>query len=85
MPIPTPNSGESQNDFMGRCMSAMKKEFPDQKQRTAVCFSKWRKKKGECFSTDRFDFVNANDWVDFGNGIYARVSEYALDKKQFKE
>lgn len=48
-PIPTPRSGESQRDFISRCMS----EFPDedmpQKQRLAICYSKWRasRKDGE--------------------------------------
>ena len=45
MPIPSPKSGESQDDFMGRCMSNMKGEFPDIKQRTAVCMSSFRKGK----------------------------------------
>ncbi len=46
MPIPTPKQGESQNDFIERCMSnpSMIEEFPEQKQRTGVCFSQFRKK-----------------------------------------
>lgn len=46
MPIPTPSGGEEQDAFIGRCMGndVMKKEFPDQKQRSAVCYSQWRKK-----------------------------------------
>ncbi len=47
MPIPTPRTGESQSDFMARFMSnsTMKTEYPDQKQRLAVAYSKWKKKK----------------------------------------
>lgn len=47
MPLPIPRDGEKQNDFISRCMSndAMKKEFPDQKQRTAVCFQQFKRKK----------------------------------------
>jgi hypothetical protein len=42
MPIPSKNKDEDKNDFMQRCMSdeVMKKEFPDQERRTAVCMSK---------------------------------------------
>jgi len=42
MPIPTPNSRETEQDFMERCMSddTMVAEFPDQSQRAAVCNSK---------------------------------------------
>ena len=45
MPLPTPSKGEDKNKFISRCMGNenMKKEFPDQKQRNAVCFSQWRK------------------------------------------
>jgi len=47
MPIPTPSSNEDRQKFIGRCMSneVMKKEFPDMKQRSAVCFSKWKRKE----------------------------------------
>jgi len=46
MPIPTPRKGESQQEFISRCMGnpTMRKEFPDQKQRSAVCFSTWRRR-----------------------------------------
>ena len=39
MPIPTPSSGESDEDFLNRCMddSKMVDEFPDEVQRFAVC------------------------------------------------
>lgn len=35
--------GESERDFMARCMSAEKKKFPRQDQRVAVCLSKARR------------------------------------------
>ena len=36
-----PTAGESEGDFIGRCMSAIEGEFPDQDQRLAVCYSYW--------------------------------------------
>ena len=47
MPIPKPNKGESKNDFVSRCMGneTMRKEFPDQKQRAAVCNDSYNKSK----------------------------------------
>lgn len=47
MPLATPKQGEKQDAFVDRCMSndTMKEEFPDNKQRLAVCFSQWKKKK----------------------------------------
>lgn len=46
MPLPTPNSGESQSTFVSRCMDSdvMNREYPDQKQRAAVCYSQYRRK-----------------------------------------
>jgi hypothetical protein len=39
MPIPNRKKGQDENSFMSSCMSnpAMKKEYPDQKQRVAIC------------------------------------------------
>lgn len=47
MPIPTPQKGEKQDKFISRCNSVMAKEFPDAKQRNAVCFDAFRKSKKE--------------------------------------
>ena len=35
-----PKSGETEDEFIGRCMSELESEFPDQDQRLAVCYSK---------------------------------------------
>lgn len=39
MPIPKPNKDEDNQKFVARCMSdeVMKKEYPDSKQRVAIC------------------------------------------------
>jgi hypothetical protein len=39
MPLPTPSSGESTEEFIARCMGDAKaiEEFPDESQRYAVC------------------------------------------------
>ena len=44
MPLPIPAPGESERDFIGRCMSdeGMVSEFPDASQRAAVCYGQWR-------------------------------------------
>lgn len=43
MPLPTPNEGESRQDFVSRCMGdrAMLDEFPNQAQRSAVCYNQF--------------------------------------------
>jgi len=47
MPIPTPRTGEPSKMFISRCVSSdvMQKEYPDRKQRLAVCYSSLRKKR----------------------------------------
>ena len=49
MPLPSPSEGEDKDKFVERCMSnaTMKKDFPDNKQRLAVCFSQFKKGKKE--------------------------------------
>jgi len=48
MPLPTPSDNESESDFIARCMgSDAAKEFKDEKQRVAVCYSQWRSDKGK--------------------------------------
>lgn len=46
MPLPKPNSGESEDEFVSRCMGndTMVSDFPDQGQRAAVCYSQFRGK-----------------------------------------
>ena len=46
MPLPKPKDGESQDDFISRCMSndTMKEDYTDNDQRLAVCFSQWKNK-----------------------------------------
>ena len=48
MPIPKPGKGEKEEKFMGRCMGddVMKKDYPKNVQRLAVCFGSWRKAHG---------------------------------------
>lgn len=46
MPIPKPKDGETEDDFISRCMSndTMKEEYPDNDQRLAICFQQWKDK-----------------------------------------
>jgi len=44
VPLPKPNPGESQKDFLNRCMGdeVMVSEFEDEAQRFAVCVNLWK-------------------------------------------
>jgi hypothetical protein len=40
MPLPKPKPAETQSEFISRCITdpIMEREFPESKQRTAVCY-----------------------------------------------
>lgn len=63
MPLPKPKKKESRSEFVSRCAgnSTMNKDFPENKQRIAVCYSQWEKKKketkGSVVSIDGEEFV----------------------------
>ena len=44
--MPSPRKGETQKDYISRCMSSKEaqKSFPDQQQRVAFCHSQWKNK-----------------------------------------
>jgi hypothetical protein len=47
MPLPQPQPDEIKNDFLDRCMGdkVMNQDYPDNKQRYAICNSLWGKKE----------------------------------------
>ena len=57
MPLPTKHPNEEKNKFTNRCMSddMMKKEFPDSKQRVAVCLNQYKGRKKSKGSADWSD------------------------------
>ena len=67
MPIPSKKDGEDRNKFMSRCMSdpTMSKEYPENKQRVAVCISK---------ATEGMDYIEAADF-------HLNVNEYGYTEE----
>lgn len=49
MPLPKPRGSESHDEFVSRCMAndVMNSEFPDQRQRAAICNSIYRDAKSD--------------------------------------
>lgn len=45
MPLPEKNKGEKRDDFIARCIvdPKMKSEFPDSRQRAAICYQQSKK------------------------------------------
>lgn len=56
MPIPKPNEGESQKDFISRCMAnpTMNSDYPENDQRAAVCYSAWKDAKKNLYAGSGF-------------------------------
>lgn len=69
MPIPKPDLRQSEQKFISDCMGdqSLNKDFPNQKQRYAVCKSTFdRAKKAKASEGDESD-VN---WLDMKNDSY---------------
>lgn len=47
MPIPKPKKDQKKDEFISSCMSILNEEYPDNKQRAAVCFSQWKKYRND--------------------------------------
>lgn len=47
MPLPRPRKTEEKEEFVSRCIATMTREesdeFPDRKQRAAICYSQWNR------------------------------------------
>ena len=66
MPIPTPTPSEKKDStgeksFIQRCMSDLSKDYPDNKQRAAICFKSYRDSKKK--SSSKFDYLE-NDRIE---------------------
>ena len=68
MPLPSPRKGQSKDDFVNICMddTKMLNEFPDDKQRAAVCYSQYSKsnanleKQGDKMIVDFSDQIKSS-------------------------
>ena len=62
MPLPTPKKQQSKSEFVSSCMSdsTMLKEFTNQSQRAAVCYSQYDKAKESNASINWSDYALEN-------------------------
>jgi hypothetical protein len=70
MPIPEKKPNEDKQNFVQRCMSndTMKKEYPDSKQRVAVCLGQTRKNKSYIIEEVHDElFTKSCSWDDEWN------------------
>lgn len=77
MPLPKPNKGESEKDYISRAIAFQKREKPDipNAQAAAIAHDAWRKAKGiKKMTVEEFfrvlheeNYITA-DWEDIGDG-----------------
>lgn len=70
MPIPKRENNEDKQKFVSRCMGdeVMKKDYPDTKQRIAVCLGQTKKSKSSIIEDVQDELLAANcDWDDEWN------------------
>ena len=56
MPIPKPNGGESQNEYVGRCMNEIASEYDTNEQAVAICINTYE--KGNMSKTSKMSTEN---------------------------
>jgi molecular chaperone GrpE (heat shock protein) len=73
MPIPKPQSDETEKDFITRCMTdnTMVSEYKDEKQRSAVCYSSWEESKQ----------TNLADIKELFNNKYTKIENVEILNK----
>ena len=82
MPIPKPNTGESREDFMSRCLSSdvMQQEYTDNSQRVAICSTAFDDKDSKMNDETEIEQKSFEDILDL-------EAEYTLieDTKAYGE
>ena len=82
-----PTAGETEQDFIGRCMSKLDTEFPDEEQRLAVCYSYWEgEEELSCGDDCKKDYYTEEEQKeilmyaeDDNNGYYIGKDDLYID------
>lgn len=82
MPLPDPKEFDTEDDYIGACMSAQKGEDKPQDQKLAICFSKWERRNKKESTMKKYDERN----TDFSDLIQvARTVTEAKDDPDIKK
>ena len=86
MPIPKPNTGESRDKFMGRCLSSdiMQRDYSDNAQRFAVCSSSFDDKDKKMFDEEEQEITTGYFEVEAELKAYHDEDEKEKDKGMFE-
>jgi hypothetical protein len=86
MPLVKPKNKEKKTDFVSRCIgdTQTNKDFPDQKQRIAVCYSQWDKAKKDASASvelndDEFLVFAESECSECDETVTANEEELTLE------
>ena len=84
MPLPIPEQNESRDDFVSRCMAdeKMNAEYPDEKQRVAVCEAQYEKTEKSEAKAIGGNFLHNSD-VDPEEPEWSEIDKTVLPLKAF--
>ena len=75
--MPDPHADESESDYVSRFMASpeARKDFPDEKQRAAVAYKKWRERNNfiDTWGVDKAMSIDNELYVIYRHGEYVRV------------
>ncbi len=76
--MPNPKKSEKQDDFVSRCMGdeTMNKEFPDQKQRAAVCYSQFKKADANIEASEESLEEYKNEFLEMSVGSLNSIKKH---------
>lgn len=86
MPIPVPEKGELEKDYISRCMQEIGSEYDDPAQGVAVCYATLRKERGESMSTQakiasKINQMNLINELKFAGECPPETQDIALNLK----
>jgi hypothetical protein len=86
MPLVKPKNKEKKTEFVSRCIgdTQTNKDFPDQKQRIAVCYSQWDKAKKDASASvelndDEFLVFAESECLECDETVTANEEEFTLE------
>ena len=93
MPLPKPKKNEKEDDFLTRCMEddVMNEEYPDEKQRYAICQSLWDEKtmpmnvERRIFNVEDIELRVIDDEKPKITGYVAKYGKWSVDLGGFTE
>ena len=70
MPIPTPKSGENEQEFIARCIKVMYGESGDEAQAAAICYTAWDNREFKKTKSGKYKTLEINPFSGAKTKLY---------------